>query len=267
MKDFDLYYDSLEECLESIEPIPISSWTTASEINTIQITTTAMTPNRATTTSPKSVKTLPPTTTSLAASKTSKPISSEEISNTKSTDDTKKEAADQTIIILLSMALPSFVTGAVVSGCVLIVYLKRRLMKKNAIALKKRICGIRRKKRTTPKTTIEEQPKIEEDLTPKTPLQTKIEINEDPTPKRSNIKRILDGWRKSDSPKRVPQRKTTKFTMFDDFKEEQSSQPALKQSPKSSLDSRKSFWSKIKIIYKCKLLQQSSIKVSALIPM
>lgn len=256
-KDFEIYYDSLTECLEALPSTTnvktVSTTNTNSPTPTTDVTITAVTTVN---------------TTSVTANTTTTTTSiMDEPEDTKMTD----KNIDETTMIILLAGLPSFVLGAFASGALIFVYLKRRLIvTKKSKSTKNRknfICGIKRRRKEEPKETIEENhPKIEE-------IQEKIEeINPNPeeiqpeikpevdeftitdteqTPKRSHINRILKAW-KSESPKKksenpseakkkVTTTKMKHFTIFDDFKDSNDSNDSSRHSRNDFIESRKSF--------------------------
>lgn len=276
-KDYEIYYDSLEECLENFSsttkvtvisptrstksPSPIAAVTTETNFS-VAYSSTIDTTNNSTTIA---------STTTVA-----RPMSStmDQPENTEK----KEENADTTTIIILLAGLPSFALGAFASGSLIYVYLRRRLIASKATQSTKNfrnvICRIRRRRKKAPKETVaEKHPKIEETtstIEAKTPKIEKInpEIDEiqpqikneneeftvtdsEETPKRSNIKKILDSWKSESSKKKtessskakskVKTTKVTHFSMFDDFKDSNQSKTSSRNSRTDLIESRKSF--------------------------
>ena len=128
----------------------------------------------------------------------------------------------------------------VASGCMIFLFVKRRLVKKKMSSMKNQICKIKkRNKKPTSSPTIESRPKIEETIEETPP--SKVKMNEDPTPKRSNLRNLLDGWKRRQTAKKTVKSETKSteyktYSMFDEFKD---SPPRDQTSRNDSIESRK----------------------------
>ena len=249
-KDFDLYYDSLEECLEKLMPTTTKTATTStattSTASPSTITSSSQSPSSfhspSSSQSPSSSHS-PSPNQSPSPSQSPSPITTQPTNVT--TSDNNEDQMNESSLMLLLISLPSFILGAVASGLFIFMYLKRRIMKTKCF-----ICKIKRRKnsrkKAAPKETIEMQPKIKEVIIKEEIEEVTAEDNDD-TPKRSNIKRILDSW-KSVSPQKKPEVKTpkvTRFSIFDDFKDSKDSKTSDESpicSRIDSIESRKSLY-------------------------
>lgn len=261
-KDFEIYYDSLEECLENF-----SSTTEVAVISPTQSTMDLSSIAAATTETNSSVAYSSSIVTTIATTTTTTNVARQMTSTIDhfENSETNDEELDTTTLIILLAGLPSFALGAFASGAFIYVYLRRRLIASKASQstknLRNVICRIRRRRKKAPKETVEEKhSKIEETISTieeKTPKIEKInpEIEEfivtdtEETPKRSNIKNILDSWKSASSKKKsegssktkskVKTTKVTHFSMFDDFKDSNHSNTSSGNLRTDLIESRK----------------------------
>ena len=268
-KDYFLYYDTIDECLEkygttlfsTTTPITLMASTTTT-ITTTSITTTTTSTTTTTTTTLASTEAVTfenreitsaeeisvtiasPTTT---ATMTSPPIKPENIqTKAPQTDNTdkKEKPIDRTTIVLLILSLPSFIVGMLISGCFIYLYIKRKMVKKQIKGMKNHLFNPKRRKTDKASPTAEDPPQIEEEFIPKVTPPSKVKINDEPTPKRSDLRRFMDGLKKKKTVvKKEPQNaiKTTNFVQFPMFEEFKDSPPSdtIMDSRKDSVGSRK----------------------------